>query len=249
MVWGMSLPSSFGDFWPEGRFESDPQQPLSPGWRDRLIEHFLSQTAEVQKELFDYRGNDGLAAHRYPSFVSSKFITEQGVSINADKPPITAIKAHEPPRFYQTRKNHSNLASLVELCDRIIAVDEGLKSIIEKLEPGVHQFFPIEIRMRRDKIYPASYYILVIRQYLDSFLPDESREGSYRPDGPIFYFHEETKEAMQGLTFRKAAFGDAELWRERRLSREWLTCFSDELVARIAEAGLRIPKHYKMMEV
>jgi hypothetical protein len=33
------------------------------------------------------------------------------------------------------------------------------------------------------------------------------------------------------------------------MSREWLTCFSDELIAEVTEAGLRIPKHYRMMEV
>lgn len=249
MVWGMSLPSSFGDFWPEGRFESDPQQPLSHGWRDRLIEYFLSQTPEVQNQLYDYRGDDGLAAHRYPSYVCSKFVMEQGVALNAETPPINSIKPHECPQYYQTQKNQKNLASLIELSDRIIAVDERLKSIIGKIEPGVHQFFPIEIRMRQGAVYPISYYILVIENYQDSFCPKESEAGAINKwEGYDLYTHHDTKKGVSGLAFDGSKFGGAHLWRERRFT-SLLTCFSDELMFEVAEAELRIPKHYKMMEV
>lgn len=249
MVWGMSLPSSFGDYWPEGRFEGDPQQPLTPDWADRLREYYFSQTAEVQKELFDYRGDHSLAAHSYPYFVSLKFTTEQGVSINAEMPPITPIKPHEPPRFYQTRNNQKNLANLIGLANRTIAVDEKLKSLIEHLEAGVHQFFPIEILMRRGQTYPEPYYILVIGRYLDTFSPANSRADAVKKwDGYDRYTHEDSKKGVSGLAFDTSIFGNSHLWRERRFT-SFLTCFSDELVSQIHDAGLRIPKHYRMLEV
>lgn len=249
MVWGMSLPSGFGDYWPDGRFESDPQQPLQDGWGGRLKQYYFAQTPEDQKVLYDHRGDVSLATHSYPYFVSLKFSREKGSSVDAETPPISAIKPHEPPQYFHTLKNYKNLASLIHTESRIVAVDEALKSIIERLEPETHQFFPIEIRMRREKVYPIQYYILVVRQHFDSFSPGESRDDSYRKDGVDFYFHEETKKAMSGLAFNRTIFDGAHLWRERRLSREWLTCFSDELIAEIDRADLRLPRHYKMKEV
>ena len=249
MVWGMSLPSSFGDYWPEGRFEADPQQPRSPDWGDRLREYYFSQPPDVQRELYDHRGDDSLAASSYPYFVSLKFVTEQGVSINAEMPPITPVKPHEPPRFYQTWKNQKNLASLVKLSDRIIAVDDVLKSVIEKCEPNVHRFYPIEIKMRGGQVYPIAYYTLVICQYMDSFSPERSKKDAVEKwEGYDLYNHDDSRVGISGLAFKKSIFGESQLWRERRFT-SLLTCFSDELQAKIAEAGLRIPKHYKMMEV
>lgn len=249
MVWGMSLPSSFGEYWPEGSFESDPQQPLSAGWSDRLREFYFAQPPEKQQELFDYRGDHDLAAHSYAGFVSSKFIMEQGVSRDVETPPVNAIKPHEPPKFFQTEKNQKRLASLIKLNNRIIAVDEALKSIIERLEPRVHQFFPIEIKMRRDQVYPTQFYTLVIGQYLNSFSPEDSNPDAVKQwKGYDLYTHDETKKGVSGLAFKKSIFGEWHAWREKRFT-SLLTCFSDELISEINKAELRIPKHYRMKEV
>lgn len=52
---------------------------------------------------------------------------------------------------------------------------------------------------------------------------------------------------MTGRAFSKAVFGKAHLWRDRRF--QMVNCFSDQLMADISDATLRIPKHYKMKEV
>lgn len=251
MVWGMILPSGFGEFWPLGQFEGRGS-PLHDGWGERLKDHYRAQMPKEQKALFDYV-NTGQAstAHWYPGYVSRKFISESGTAESQYDPPSTPIKSYEAPRFFQTEKAYKSLGSLIKLNDRIVAVDEGLKKNIERLEPGSHQFFPIEIRMLRAKIYPGKYYTLAIGQYFDSFSPEDSKEGSfsdYGPDYPNHYKPPHTKMNVTGLALSRSAFGKAHLWRERGFG-EWLTCFSDELVAATAEAGLRIPKHYRMKEV
>jgi hypothetical protein len=264
MVWGMNLPSGFGEFWPEGDFEGKgPDIYRSEGWRNRLMEYYRAQTPEEQKRLFDYDmlgfdeevygGNKfDYARHAYPSFVCQKFTCEWGtVPLGPDRRvPYSPIESHEAPRFFQTTKGCKALGSLIKLNSGLLAVDEALKAIIERLEPTVHHFFPIEIRMPRGKVYPANYYTLAIGQYFDSFSPENSKEGSFQsyPDYPGYYNLEASKKVVTGLALIKAKFGTAHLWRERGF-REWLACFSDEFIAEITSAGLRIPKHYKMKEV
>jgi len=249
MVWGMSLPSNFGEFWPEGDFEGCNEQDIS-GWRERLIKYFNNQSSESQTALFNFTGDgSGNAAHFYPGYVGSKFISEIGAVVGAGRPPLSPIYKHEPPHSFDIIRGGKTLGSLIKLNDRILAADAALKTIIEDLEPCTHKFFPITINIRNKIPYKDKYYTLVIGQYIESFLPESSAATSFRTTANGHFRHEEAKHSMSELTFSKAIFGSAHLWRERRLSGEWLTCFSDELESRIVGAGLRIPKHYRMKEI
>jgi hypothetical protein len=214
----------------------------------RLKRHYQAQPPEERKRLFDYDDSQGNAAHFYPGYVSGKFISEIGTKCGIDRPPFTPIEPHEPPLFFETCKTYSSLGSLIMLNSRIIAVDDALKDIIEQMEPGVHGFYPIEIRMPKGAVFPERYHTLVIGQYFDSFSPERSKPGSWRKDGDYAIEHGDRKADMAGLAFSSAVFGKAHLWRERR-RREWITLFSDQLKAAIEQAGLRIPKLNKMKEV
>jgi hypothetical protein len=252
MVWGMNLPSGLGDFSPSGDFEFD-RKTRNTGWFDRLRLFYLEQTPEEQRRLFDYGDKHvGHGAAGYWPYAVGKFITEPGTRESSDRPLTTPIEPHEAPISFDTDKSYKALGSLIEFTCRILAVDEALKAIIERLEPGVHQFFPIEIRMPRDNVYPAQYYTFVIGQYLDSFSPDDSDKWSWHdyPDHPDFYYYHyrKDKSGITGLALKKTLFQPAILWRERRFN-GILICLSDELQAEIASAGLRIPRHYRMKEV
>ncbi len=242
MVWGMNLPKGFGEFWPSGDFE---------GWDERLTDYYYEQPPEVQKELFDYPEGPFSAELQYPFYVSKKMICEVGTKVRLEFPLITAVLPEEAPTSFVTRKSHKKLGSLIMFNNRIIAADEELKALIERLEPDVHQFFPIEIIMPKGVVFPKKYYTLVIGQYLDSFVPEKSKADSFTESNvkPGFYKHEENKKGVNGIALSKAKFGEAHLWRERHLGGEWLTCFSDELITEIEAAGLRLPKHYQMKEV
>lgn len=246
MVWGMNLPSGFGEFWPDGFFEFDVIT-WEDRWGDRLKAYYRGDMLEKEKALFDDgQGNGEL---RYAYYVSQKLIGKCGTTLSGEERSISPIEPHEPPRSFHIVRGGKRLAPLIKLNDRILAVDETLKAIIQRLEPGLHQFFPITMKIQKDQVYPASYHIMVIGQFFDSFSPENSSTDAYRPNGGNQFIHEKTKKAMSGLAFSKATFGDAHLWREHRLSGEWLTCFSDELIAEITGASLSIPKHYRMMEI
>ncbi len=242
MVWGMALPEGFDEFWPSGAFESIGLG--HQGWFERLKSYYSEQMPAERKASFDDgHGNGPL---HYMGYAVGKFTGEVGGSVG-DDPPFTPIEPHEPPKFFTMAKSQKSLGSLIVLNDSILAVEDTLKQLIERLEPGVHQFFPIEIRTPRGKTYPASYYLLVMR-HLDAFSPEDTKVGSVTQRGSGSFRLDKTKTGMIGLAMRKALFGDAHLWRERRFSKE-LVCFSDALHAEIEKAGLRIPKHHKLKEV
>ncbi len=246
MVWGLCLPDGFGDGWPSGSFESDPKV-SDRGWYERLQADYLAQDVESQRSLFG--GQLDEHALSYPSYVMRKFVNECGTKMNPGKPAYSDIESHEAPQFFQTRRSHKQLFALLKLNDFIPAVDEELKSIIELLEPGVHQFYPLEVRLPGKKIYPKQYYTLVIGTFLEGFDFEQTRKGSAHSPHPGYYNINTTKKAMTGAAFRKDCFEGHHLWRERSFWPEFL-CFSDDLHDAIIDAGLKMPRTFhQMMEV
>ena len=240
MVWGMEIPSTFGDFWPRGGYEG-----LEDNWAKRLDAYFNEGGAE-EKAVMSAELRKAFLP--YSIYVSKKLKSEPGSKVDGKGFPFLPVEPFEVPEFYQAEKISTSLGSLIALNYGILAVDEKLKAIIERLEPGVHQFFPIEIRMPKGKAYPVQYYILLITRYLDSFSRAQSKDGCWREPVPGNLTYRGTRKSISGLALSKDAFGGANLWRERGFIRT-LTCLSNELKAAIDQEGLRLPKHYKMMEV
>ena len=140
----MCLPSDFGEFWPDGEFEYDAKTRES-GWNERLRLHYLAQTPDEQRRLFDYGDKGvGYGAGNYASYVVGKFISEPGALdiYNPEWPLFSQVESHEAPRLFKTEKTYKSLGSLIKFNDRIIGVDECLKAVIERWEPSKHQYFP-----------------------------------------------------------------------------------------------------------
>jgi len=230
----MALPSKFGEFWPDGNYV---------GWDEDLTAFFNNEMPADEKAQFDHVSS-------YIYFVSQKLITEPGCKPSPDYPPVGSVAAHEAPKRFKTTKSYSSLASFITLTNRIVAVDTSLKNLFERVEPGVHHFFPIEIEMPNKAVYPKQFFVLVIGRYLDSFSSDQSNPDYLKPNGLRNYLVKRCgcKQAMSGLAFFKQGFGGAHLWRESCITNE-LFCLSDELKSEITRLGLRLPKHYRMKEI
>lgn len=250
MVWGMTLPKGFGDYWPSGEYEYD-RSTRESGWFGRLSGHYFRLESEEQEKLYCYSPDPSDAVRRYGTYPLNKFKKEPGwVHKFDDEPPLGDVQPHEVPRSFDCDKTYTSLASLIKLNAMLLAVDERLKAIIERLEPGVHEFFPFELTMPKGKRYPEQYYILRIRQYFDAFFKEESAEESFdeSTSNPGLLFLNTSKRALNGLAVSRAVFDGAHLWRDRTFEEE-LTCFSDELIAEVKAQGLRLPKHYKLKVV
>jgi len=236
MVWGLKLPSGFGDYFPDAEYV---------GYSERLKDYFENEMQpEEQAKYGEFRGAG------YVGHVVENFKYEPG-TVHGEKCPYRPVAEHEWPEKYELYKTYKTLGSLFMMNSRLLAVDSDFKNAVERLEPGVHAFRPIEVVTRKGQAYPAQYYTMLIGQFLDSFKADESTEGSWRKPSEEYeqYFvFSDAKKYMSGLAFSKSAIDGAHLWRERHLSKPEIF-FSDALKAEFDKSNLRLPKHCQMKEV
>jgi hypothetical protein len=223
MVWGLREPSGFGQFFLDGDYV---------GFDDRLKDYFSTQMSDAEKAEM------GMPERFSYTAFYNKFTKNLG-----------PLKPHECPTEFQVQFNQAtSFGSLVKLTSKLLTVDEALKTIIKTLDPGVHQFWPIEIKLPWGKPFPRQFYGLRIGRFLDSFSPEASSFSSFREEFGMYYVDQPTKELYAGLVMRSEIIGTSNLWREKKLKQPEI-CFSDRLKEAIDEAGLRLPKLHEMKEV
>jgi hypothetical protein len=239
MVWALIEPRGFGDFFPE----CDPRNSY-PGWKERLTEYYNTKMPPEEKAHYAEWG-----VHSYTSSVAHKFTQEIGTKYGSATT-IRPFEPHEGPMWYEAKKSYRNLGSLIETTDRLLAVDELLKNIIEQLDPGVHHFWRMTITMPKGAVYPKPYYGMIIGRFINSFSPENSDSTCFRKEEnyDTYFVRTSLLKYHAGLAFSAASIGAAHLWRERRL-RNPNVCLSDRLQSEIKQAGLRVPKLIRMQEV
>ena len=137
--------------------------------------------------------------------------------------------------------------------NRLLAVSEPLRDLIERLEPGVHQFWPINIIVpnmaeRRYEPYPAPYFAMVVMRHLDSFLPDQSDPQVFDADPEYPTVHRPRSTKVPGIAVSMDVIGGAHLWREAKLLGPAIYP-SNTLHDEMKKLGLTLPKHLKLKEV
>ena len=230
MAWALKDPDGFGKYWPDGEFE---------GWDEQVEEYFNNGMSDEQKAQ---ACNDGRLSMWS---IAGKFHDDKG-----------SVDEQESPKNFQTVKSYTELHSMIATESRVLAVDEDFKQLIEKFEPGVHQFFPFTITMPKGEIFPKQYFTLVIRQFIEGVIP---KEGTYRDDSSYDPFSKKllktryyplgyTKPHYNKIHVSKEAIGSAHLWRDTRMTRPNVF-ISDSFQAAVKEAGLTIFRHHKVKEV
>ncbi|MEL6596039.1 MAG: DUF1629 domain-containing protein [Pseudomonadota bacterium] len=191
---------------------------------------------EGLKAYWDAQEAQGKPVDRNSYHVVRKFIFDEG-----------PLADWELVKEFRTEKGIKEIAAMAETTNQLLIVHQALKELIEALEPDVHQFWPMKISMPRGKVFPEPYFGLRIGQFLNSFRPDESAEGSVRQRGSG-YFCYDTKRHTAGLAFSDQVIGGKHLWREQDLVKPNIF-MSDALQQRAAEAGLQLPKHFQAQVV
>lgn len=243
MVWGMDHPPLTKEYFVEGEFEGR-KQPSGSGWRERLRDGYPERFTEAEQAALRDDGIDG--PHHYAAHAIAKFGLR--AERHHDRRASDDIQEHEIPRYFAAGGSKVPLASLASFGGPILHVDEALKTFLEWVEPGVHRFIPIEIRLPKDQRLAQQRYILVIGRILDSVWPEMSGKDSILNPTKTLISYSQRPVDMRKLAFRKSAIRDAHLWQEWRLT-GCLTCFSDRLQREIVDAGLKIPKLVKMREI
>ena len=105
------------------------------------------------------------------------------------------------------------------------------RDMIESLEPGIHQFFPIDIYDTNGVIREPRRYILNGCQCVDAIVEGKH---SIRKDGTRFYYIT----PRRPVKIRKNVVSKLHLWRDKQAADS--RCFiSDKLYEKIAAAGYR----------
>lgn len=248
MVWGMQMPDSFGKYFIPGTFEFADDPTGAESWTERLEMYYRVGMPEDKKLKFQRQGEKH-GAMTYKFFVLYKFIEEHGVEPDPHTPPLTAVEEAEAPKWFSAEKSHRVLGDVVEFVDRIKGVSGKMRDIIERFEPGVHQFFPIEIMLPNGSVFPEPYYTLAIRNWRDSVIAnpqmldpafqrlEEISPGSYLTQLSSF----------RKLRFNRESIQDAHFWCERFFGQR-LLCLSDRMMDAFTEAGLDLPTAQHLAE-
>jgi hypothetical protein len=240
MVWGVTFPPTFGAHSPDGNFDA---------FKAQLHKNFDAMPEE-RRNLYVWPGpGHVLCPPEYVLEIYDK-LTKNPSKRWHGHPASRPIEEHEWPAEFAIEKRRDNLAAIINIGD-VLLVEDALKNIIERLEPGIHQFRPITITMPRGAVYPMQYYTMIIGQWLDSFAPEMSEPECFSGDGVRSSYtvkYPATKSKMAGLALSANLFGNSHLWRERNMFKP-LIFMSNILHSEIIAAGLRLPKHFQMKEV
>lgn len=195
---------------------------------------------------------------QYVNRTAMKFYREPGTRYSRSSDPFGPVEDHEWPTVYKTDLTNKRFGTLKSLLDMggggtDLVVDASLRDIIERLDPGIHQFRPVRITTKHDEDFPGRYFFMMIGRFIDSFSPDLSHPEHFKGEfDPVDDRHRYS--SLFGSTFpssfafSRAAFGTAHLWREKCL---WMpnVFVSDELRDAIKAAGLKTLTLYEATEV
>lgn len=108
------------------------------------------------------------------------------------------------------------------------------KSIIERLEPGVHQFIEMELTQKDGRPWPHPYWAFNMCNRLDTAVAEE-HSNCFRmgADKPFWRFG--FPMGPRKLAFHKAMVKDLTFWVDRRLSGIFM---SDKFMSALHDAGI-----------
>lgn len=236
MTWGVyENMSSFGSYLPDGEYV-DHEETLKRYYQDVMTDEERAPFVESGRRLGGYK-----------FFVNKKFTREPGY-IRDRLPPAGPVLDHEAPKVFRlAKKPAKGLSAMVMIGYH--AVSETLKTKIEALEPGGHNFWPIRLILPKGEEWPELHYTIQIGRYLDTFRPKESDEGSwYQRKGERYWVNMPNKKFFSGLAMSQSVMGSAHLWKERAIGRPEF-CMSDEMHAAFVDAGFTGSKLFKLKDV
>lgn len=227
MTWILVHQASFGPFFPEGTF-SDSDDKFRAEFERTVT---LAPDQHPDRTFLDFR-----SANR----------------VNFGRPTAPA-RPFQMVDTFQLQRPVKELADILQTSNKLTAVSEAAKDIIERLEPGTHQFWPITFLTKRGEVANSTpYFAMLVLQSRDAMRPEASAEGSLKETASYsnrWRIQAHKKSLLEGIAIEEVAVNAAHLWFEQRaISGAYF--LSDALSAALQERGLRLPpKFYKCTSV
>lgn len=144
---------------------------------------------------------------------------------------LTSPSILDIPNRAKLVTRHKTLTNILSV-NNCMAISTKIKKIIEMVEPGVHQYFPIELSWSGGV---EVYYLINICNFIDSIIVDKSSIliNKYR-DGSVSYRDDITHADYKALDASQVS--GLHLWREKKF--RLYTFVSDLLYKQLFEIGL-----------
>jgi hypothetical protein len=253
MVWAFSFPSVFGAFFPDGDF-IDHRKALAAHYgaeeRPGLTAKHEPDYVFTARRPSDASGEQFQRFSQYALFAAEKFYCEIGAE-RLNSRVLTPIEEHEWPKEFLYYRSYTRDVDILNLPSRVIAVTQRLRDLIEQLEPGVHQFRPIRVLLKRNVEHEVQHHVIVIGQYLSAFQLNQTDPDcvSVQDGGFVrIKFSPNDKKGFAKLAMAQSEFGNAHIWRERKL-RAGEVYISDRLKTEAEQAGMVLPACMKLKVV
>lgn len=180
---------------------------------------------EVENPLKEIDGDFRKVAMIDPSRDDGLPITG-GYTFNSGRP---VEATHMPTRLRRSGPVHQPLLVILGGYGGSLLVSAAFRDLVEELEPGVHQFFPMTIEQSGRVL--GTHYLFVVCNRLDTI----DREKSVPPPPPGRPYRP-LRDGTDRLVFSAAAIGNHHAWIDKFVRG---TCISNTLFGRIRDAGLR----------
>lgn len=224
MAYGFDTSASFGNFFPDAEM---------PGYWEHLEQHFKEMSAK------------GLATHEFFPQFQSDFRRDSLYGTRA-------IDNDLIPQDFVLAKPYKSLGDMI-LLGLGVAVTDCLRSLIEELEPGRHQFKAVKITLPSGKAYPTAYFTLRVLSQLDAFDKEKSDPTCWKKSVRILKIAPPMEDHAYGIALSRRVIADHHIWRGFVSPESGISGFdfyvSDTLKAVIDAAGLKMPPFYKLKEV
>jgi len=224
VAYGFDTAATFGNFLPDAEM---------PGYWEYLEQQFKEMSAK------------GLATQEFFTDFRSDFSRE---CLHGTR----AIDEVLMPKVVVLAKPYQALGDFITL-GMGYAVTARFRDLIEKLEPGRHQFIPFKITLRSGKDYPVAYFTFRVLSQLDAFDKDKSDPTCWERSVRILKITAPKKAHAHGIALSRDVIANHHIWRGFVSAETGISGFnfyvSEALKAAIDAAGLRMPPFYRMAEV
>jgi hypothetical protein len=162
------------------------------------------------------------------------------------------LNAKEMPTALRLEREPKNMPDVFFSDGGVTVCSKAMRELIEQLDPGLHQFIPIEIIHKNGQIDNGGYFIFHVHRKLDTI--DDSKTKATMaswtlPDNPKRHGHY----LNWGLTKKedvavfKERLSKGNLWREKAYPRIYM--MSDALFDAFKEHDMKFFKTQKALEV
>ena len=224
MAYGFDTSASFGKFLPDA---------VMPGYWEHLEQQFKELSAK------------GLATHAFFSEFKSDFRRDflHGTEI---------IEEAVMPKDFILAKSYKALGVMIVL-GLGVAVSHRLRTLIETLEPGRHQFCPVKITLRSGGEHPVAYFTMRVLTQLDAFDKENSDPSCWEKSVRIIKIATPKEHSAHGIALSRSVIAGHHIWRGLVSADSGISAFdfyvSGTLKAAIDEARLTMPPFHPLKEV